>query len=190
MPYDAIYCTAFKNEPFFSNVREVKLPNKYRVSDTDAADVRYIGTEFFRHCENIEKVTIPDSVKIIGARAFDFCTGLSSVEFGSGVEYIKTQAFYNCESLSDVILGSSVTRIGGSAFTNCINLSSISLPDSLERIDDSAFLNAAFPMVTVPSSVNYIGEAAFGAGGLPYAKLKTIRFLGNAPEMMEDVFYH
>lgn len=154
------------------------------------ADVQYIGSFFFSHCENIEKVVIPDSIKIIGARAFEYCTGLSSVEFGNGVEYIKSQAFYNCESLSDVVLGSSVARIGSQTFTNCINLTSISLPDSLERIDSGAFLNATFPMVTIPSSVSYIGEGAFCVGGSSYAKLKTVRFLGNAPEMDADVFYH
>ena len=53
---------------------------------------------------NLETVTIADSVTDIGKSAFDNCTKLTKVVIGSGVVNIGESAFFGCEKLTTIVL--------------------------------------------------------------------------------------
>ena len=63
---------------------------------------------------------------------------------------IDTVAFSGCESLTELILPEGLTKIGDGAFFECKSLC-ITLPKSIEFIGDSAFAKAE--VVRVPKEV-------------------------------------
>jgi len=114
--------------------------------------VTSICDEAFRHCSNVESVTIGESVEKIGLYAFasntslktiywnaknitDYpaalyvpfqsCLILKSVVFGDSVQTIPANAFYGCSTLKNITIGTSISIIGNDAFKDCSSLSSV-----------------------------------------------------------------
>lgn len=79
----------------------------------------------FQGCNNITKVTIPNSVTNIGNYAFHYCTGLIEVIIPDSITSIGNYAFQRCSSLTSVTIGNSVTSIGQNVFSQCYSLTSI-----------------------------------------------------------------
>jgi hypothetical protein len=116
----------------------------------------------FVGCNNLTSVTIPGSVKYIGEGAFWGCEKLRSVIISDGVETIGNDAFGKCVQLSSVSIAGSVKTIGDRAFTDCPNLSSLTISDGVEKIGEGAFCNCHhLESLNIPKSVTEIGERAF-----------------------------
>ena len=116
----------------------------------------------FVGCNNLTSVTIPGSVKYIGEGAFWGCEKLRSVIISDGVETIGNDAFGKCVQLSSVSIAGSVKTIGDRAFTDCPNLSSLTISDGVEKIGEGAFCNCRhLESLNIPKSVTEIGERAF-----------------------------
>lgn len=144
-----------------------------------------IGDSAFKDLRNLDRMTIPKSIKTIGAMSF-FRSGLSFVTIGdsvtsigdrafnytdlrkvsipSSVKTIGAEAFWCCFKLENVVIGESVTNIGYRAFANC-KLSEIVIPDSVISIGWSAF-NGSLVSVTIGKSVKEIGAFAFSSSKL------------------------
>ncbi len=109
---------------------------------------------------------IPDNangfkVTEIDEYAFEGCSDLTSITIGSNVTAIRRYAFYNCSSLATVNLNSNLTFIGAAAFCYCYALQSISLPSQLKTIGSRAFESSGLTSITIPASVESIGENPF-----------------------------
>ena len=65
--------------------------------------------------------------------------------------------------LRQVRMGSHVREIGDEAFENCRKLSTLTLPDSLERIGEKAFGYSGLEELKLPDGLQEIGEDAFYA---------------------------
>lgn len=86
------------------------------------------------------------------------------IEFDSQVYTVTSignMAFANFCNLKDVVLPNSITKIGVGAFFGCTKLESISLPNSLEIIDAFAFQGTGIKKITIPKSVQKLGDSAF-----------------------------
>ena len=83
---------------------------------------KYIYYTAFANMENLESVTIPNSVVSIGKLAFYGCRNLKSVNIPDGVLNISEGAFSNCYELTSITIPKSVTTIDKYAFENCHNL--------------------------------------------------------------------
>ena len=84
-----------------------------------------IGNEAFRD-DDLESVTIPDSVKEIRNEAFYNCKNLKTVILGKGVERIGYEAFYN-SGLESITISDSVKEINRSAFGFCSELITLNI---------------------------------------------------------------
>ena len=102
-------------------------------STYEGKPVTAIAAFAFFECENLTRVTIPDSVTSIGKWVFEYCTSLTNVTISSSVTSIGGWAFWYCESLSSIIIPNSVTSIDNRAFWYCESLTSITFQGTTEQ---------------------------------------------------------
>ncbi len=129
---------------------------------------------------DLESVVVPDSVREIGDKAFANNRKLKSVRLPHGVK-LGSGVFENCPGLADangfflydgvacayygdrehVTVAEGVKELAENLFYEN-KLHSVSLPDSLERIGESAFRGCGLlKAVAIPERVREIGSSAF-----------------------------
>ncbi len=155
-------------------------------SITIPENVTSIGPSVFSECSILSSVSIADSVTSIGPYAFGNCISLAKVEMGDKVESIGEFAFSKCTSLTQFTLPQTVTSIGTKAFYGCTGLTDIVLPLGYTEIDKNAFASCGLTSITIHADVTVVNDNAF----LDCNNLKTIRFLGDAPDMPGEPFDH
>lgn len=106
---------------------------------------------------------------------------LQSVEIGGRVRELHWGAFADCTALTEVTITAPITVVGSRAFMNCTSLTNLNLPDTVTEIEGSAFAGSGITGFTVPAAVTELGWGAFKDSAL-----KEIRFLGNAPERIDE----
>lgn len=86
----------------------------------------------------------------------------------SGSGYMKNCTFmdtpwyqYN-RKISSVVIEKDILSISSTAFMQCLSLDNISLTEGLYKIYNQAFLNCGLTSITIPKSVEYIGDKAIG----------------------------
>lgn len=121
-------------------------------------DVESIGYCAFVGCKSLTSVTVPSTVTEIGEGAFGYCPSLKSVTVEGT---IGEDMFYECPALDSVTLAEGVTTINNSAFYGCKSLKSIEFPSTLTDINTSAFVNSGLTSITIPDTVENIGENVF-----------------------------
>ncbi|MCC8090742.1 MAG: leucine-rich repeat domain-containing protein, partial [Oscillospiraceae bacterium] len=161
-----------------SSLESVTIPN----------DVTSIGEYAFYECNNLKRVTIPDNVTSIDYCAFRGCSSLTSVTIPDSVTSIGSSAFYGCSSLTSITIPNSIMSIGKGAFTLTayyndsknwengvlyighwlINVEydisgNCAIKSGTIGIGDYVFFEKYYlESVTIPDSVTYIGDYAFG----------------------------
>ncbi len=96
---------------------------------------------------------------------------LTKIVIPASVRNISYQAFTNCRELLSVQFeeNSQLDYIGQFAFNACWKIESFSLPSSVTTLDNYSlsysFNTDKLSEFTIPASVNYIGEGAFGTTG-------------------------
>lgn len=129
------------------------LPADLVIPDT----VKVIPDGFFSWHDEIESVTIPDSVVFVGTTneygegsynyessgAFGYCQNLKSVYMSDNVKRLGANIFNNCPSLTDVRLSENLCEIPYFAFDQCESLENITIPDSVTEISYYSFSGTA-----------------------------------------------
>ena len=107
-----------------------------------------ISSYAFIAMRNIKSVVIPSSVKSIEYGAFMHCTSLSNVVLSQGLDSIENLAFADCTNLKELSLPEGLKSIGGGALSFC-GMSDITIPSSVEEIGDmQAFYSPALKTIT------------------------------------------
>ena len=122
----------------------------------------------FNGCSSLDgTITLPKGLKTIGEAAFQNCSSLTgSLNLPDTIETIGQFAFNNCSSLTgDLVIPNSITTISRASFQSCKGLTGkLVLPDSITTIEPWAFYTDRFTgTLTLPSKLETLGEAAFGA---------------------------
>lgn len=79
------------------------------------------------------------SVDSIGKDAFYGCDEIQSISLPNSVVYIDEYAFYECSALTSLYIPDGVTGIGQRAFWGCSGLTTITIPENVVTIGDWAF---------------------------------------------------
>lgn len=163
------------------------------------SSVKEIRTRAFRECRQLTSVTIPEGLTTIGNEAFSGCGELKNIRIPSSVSSIGYDAFkgvgarkiekvsnypeYYLQYLDNWLIGSS--------FPSSVVSEDIIIKEGTKGIADRAFtyMSSAdwkyrgswITSVTIPSSIEYIGNEAFRN----CSKLTTIKF--NTPSNLTNI---
>ena len=112
----------------------------------------------------ITSLILPNSLTTIGQEAFSGCYQLAEITWPDNKGFTEINGFDNCTSLPDSIFESlpvTVTSIGYEAFFGC-RFSSVSLPGTIETIGERAFAyNYNLKTLTLHEGLQSIGVCAF-----------------------------
>ncbi len=158
------------------------LTGKYQVKDS----TRVVADEVFRACR-LTEVLLPNGlVNIGGGYAFAYCNNLESITIPDTVTEMGSGVFEACRNLKKVVLSNALTVVPSYAFENCENLESIYMPDSVTEIGEYAFYQcAALETVAFSESLTTIGEMAFGE----CSKISSIRLPNSVKVIENQAFY-
>lgn len=143
-----------------------------------------IGCVAFDSCENLTKVTLPNSVSEIVSEAFWGCTSLTKVVFGSGIKKIGQAAFYGT-ALTEVNIPGNLTSIED-AFTNITTLRKVTIgADNLETFAAFSGCNN-LSEITINGTVSSIGAQTFE----DCTRLKSLKINGEDITVGDSAFYN
>ncbi len=138
------------------------------------AGVTVIRSNLFYGCSALTEVTFAGAVTEIERDAFYGCESLDAIRIPASVTTIAGNPFAGCESLTaiEVETGNESFSIVDGALYSADGLRFICYPakrsaltftvrSGVEMIEDYAFFGAPFVSITVPDSVNLIGEGVF-----------------------------
>ncbi|MDE6013839.1 MAG: leucine-rich repeat domain-containing protein, partial [Anaeroplasmataceae bacterium] len=132
------------------------------VSSVELGDNVVVGEGSFGNNSNLKVVNLGSNVTL-GFGAFAACGGLTMVNVKGDNLEVGPYAFASCVKLATIDLSKAVGTIGVSAFENCQVLTKADL-QNITRVEDFAFADCyKLATVNVPI-IEYIGDAAFGAG--------------------------
>ncbi|MBO4561497.1 MAG: leucine-rich repeat domain-containing protein [Bacteroidaceae bacterium] len=136
------------------------IPESVSANDTIYAvtGIKYFA---FMGSEELESVSIPESVKQLGYGSFAGCSGLKTVNIPCGITMIPNALFYGCSSIERVEIPERVLTIGKYAFYDCSGLTEIIIPAGVELIDRYAFAYCSNLKRVVIEGDPVIAETAF-----------------------------
>lgn len=155
-------------------------------SVTIPESVTSIGKSAFEHCSNLDSLTINGvATSMIGAYAFASCTSLTSLSLVGSFQTIGDSAFVNC-GMTSLTIDATITSIEKYAFSSRF-LTSLSLTGNVQKIGDHAFDScSSLNTVTFPKSPTSIGSYAFDS----CTSLNSIEIPGTVTEIGDCAFYH
>jgi hypothetical protein len=132
-----------------------------------------VGQFAFAYCENLKKVTLPQSLISIGDAAFRDCN-FSSIDLPNSIIEIGEEAFSSC-NLQNVNIPDNITKIGEGAFSGNNKLKTIYISERNEHycsMDGVLFTKDKKILVQypagkegnnykIPKAVKRIGNSAF-----------------------------
>ena len=164
---------------------------------------------FFAGCDNVENLTLPESLETLGygdlptkiRASLDYGTdgfmvfqgwvlgyrddGASALTLPQGAKGIGTRAFAEFWDLETVVIPDTVKRIGRCAFYECTFLDDVEIPDSVETIGIGAFENCSYMQtLSVGTSVRKVADRAFAR----CASLQSVAFTDGLASIGECAF--
>lgn len=147
-----------------TSLTKITLPSK----------IKELPQGIFMGCTKLESIDIPDAVNTIDSYAFYNCSMLTDVKLPGELSTIKPMAFAECSSVESFDASSCASYVFedgilyNSSKTNISRASAkltgdVYIRDGVTTIDAGAFsVCAGIENLFIPSSVEYIGDDAFG----------------------------
>ena len=150
-------------------------------SATVGSGVTSLAKYCFYYCEQLERVSLPDSLREIWGNAFYGCKNLAAVALPPQLTYIEGEAFSGCERLTAIDIPASIKTLRGYIFSGCENLKTVTLHPGLEIVGKDAFRGTAVTALTLPNTVTEIEESAFEGCGLQQITLsENLKTIGHS----------
>ena len=144
---------------YTGDAAEVEIP-----AEIEGLPVTKLGDQLFEGCENLTRVTLPDSITTIGEGAFARCYNLAEINIPEGVTSLADVTFDNCYALTNLEFPAGFTSIGTSCFRGCSGLTEIILPEGVTSLSIAAFAGCSgLTKILLPQSVTSIGTNALYA---------------------------
>ena len=135
-------------------------------------------------CNQIQSVTIPESVTSIGKSAFEHCSNLDSLTInGVATSMIGAYAFASCTSLTSLSLVGSFQTIGDCAFASC-GMTSLTIDATITSIEKYAFSSSSLISLSLTGNVQKIGDYAFAN----CTSLTSLSLTGNVQKIGDYAF--
>lgn len=136
----------------------------------------------FRNCRSLTEAVLPEGlIRLNGT--FSGCEQLAEISLPATVRYLDNGAFRQT-ALHTIRLPDGLREIGDFCFYG-VPLTELKLPNGLERIGQAAFSELADQTtLSLPASVKFIGEDAFGC------KVDTVFVRGTATNAQKNPFPH
>lgn len=157
----------FQNLEEYKNVdmQGFRLDTDLRQADIPDGAVTVPKSQFFG-CENLEEISLPDSLTVIEDYAFADCFSLQTRNdmYKSALTVIGISAFENCRELMLSRLPDTLKIIEGAAFAGCISIRKIIFSENavLKKVGDHAFRGCEkLERVYLPDTTEYVGVSAF-----------------------------
>ncbi|MDE5686750.1 MAG: leucine-rich repeat domain-containing protein [Paramuribaculum sp.] len=117
-----------------------------------AGNCRKIGISFLSDCQFLTEANLPNDIDTINSSYLAY-TFVKSIEIPSSVKVIKTNAFWKNGSLKSITFNEGLEEIEENAFNHSV-VNSITLPSTLERIGQYAIIaNNIYCLATTPPKV-------------------------------------
>ncbi len=157
---------------------DIALPK----TTADGFDIVGIGAEAFKTVLTVKSVSIPETYTYISDYAFYGCDNLEKVTMTDSVDTLGKSAFEKCVKLADLTFSKNVTAIPKDTFNGCVALEAIDLTNACTAIEKGAFFGCtALKSVTVSEKINYVSAYAFtGCTSLEVTTENGAKYLGNA----------
>ena len=123
--------------------------------------IKSIGFEAFSDCSALKKIILPVTVTSMGQYAFQNCTSLQEAYVNSAIETLPTSTFSNCISLTKVNINFYTKKIGNRAFDGCTSLKTLPEAVGITEIGDEAFRNTGLDIIKIDYPLTKIGYGAF-----------------------------
>lgn len=123
--------------------------------------VRGIYAYAFCGCPSLKSVTLSQSLDSIGSWAFGYCTSLDSVVIPDHTSIIRENIFQSCTSLKTIHLGTGLTFLPNEAFAQCTALDTIVIPDNVKEVGERVFTGcSSLKSITLGSGVTTLSKEA------------------------------
>ena len=136
----------------FTSIRDIPYYTGDVMSNSDCNGNGHVYNKqgYAQRCPNLTSVIFPNSITSIGIGAFSTDKSLSHVVFPNGLKTIGDQSFINNTALKKV-----------SHIVDSTDVEEDGFPNGIERIGKYAFSGSGLEGLSIPDSVEYIGEGAF-----------------------------
>lgn len=141
----------------------------------------------FVACPDIEKITLPDSLKSIGDFAFADCKHLTDIQFPHSLDSIGNSTFLRCTAIEEVRIPAQISKLSPHTFYGCTNLKYVNL-NNINTIDEWAFYNCIQLKQVVGSEIEDIEDYAFdNCKRLTTIDLRLVKHIGNSAFYMTNL---
>lgn len=141
----------------------IVIPEKVVDSyDNTEYTVIAIGKDAFNFCQDLQSVTLPNTIKEIKKSAFG-SSSLPTLVIPSSCTVLGESVFWGA-AIENISIPGSIRKVGDHCFRMCRQLTEITMEEGVDSIGNYALYGCeTLTKVNMPASLTTIGEISFGS---------------------------